>query len=144
MSALQSRFSLLLLVLAAACGGGSDAKPQETPAPAPTPAVDAPASTGKVIEVKMVTNGADNYYEPKSVEAAPGDVVRFVLEVGVHNVHFVTDSNPGVSGLPEASEMFQLPGQTWDFVVPAASGKSLFYQCDPHAALGMVGHIIVK
>jgi plastocyanin len=34
--------------------------------------------------------------------------------------------------------MFQLPGQTYDVKVQSPPGR-YFYQCDPHALLGMVG-----
>ncbi len=145
MSRLSSTLMLLPAALLIACGGG------DAPAPAGQPsggggssATAAPAPTGKIITVDMQTDEHGSYYAPKEVEAEPGDVVRFVLATGVHNVHFVSDSNPGVAGLPEAGEMLQLPGQTWDFTVPSASGKRLYYHCDPHAALGMVGYVIVK
>ena len=45
-------------------------------------------------------------------------------------------------GLPPASDMLQLPGQTYD--VPLTFGEGTFYfQCDPHVALGMKGHVKV-
>ena len=101
-----------------------------------------PAATGKVIVVEMITDETGNYFKPKDIEAHPGDVLRFTLTAGVHNVHFVADSNPGVPNLPAASELLQLPGQTFDFTVPAANGdKKLYFQCDPHAALGMIGQL---
>jgi plastocyanin len=103
----------------------------------------APGPGGKVIEIAMNTDDKGNYFEPKEVEARPGDVLRFVLKSGVHNVHFVADSNPGKQGLPPASEMLQLPGQTYDFAVPAAEGD-YYFQCDPHALLGMVGKLEVE
>jgi len=36
-----------------------------------------------------------------------------------------------------------LPGQTWDLAVKQAAG-SYYFQCDPHAALGMKGHLVVE
>jgi plastocyanin len=39
--------------------------------------------------------------------------------------------------------MLQLPGQSID--IPLNFGKGKFYfQCDPHAALGMKGHVEVE
>jgi plastocyanin len=70
-------------------------------------------------------------------------VVRFTLGTGVHNVHFLADSNPGKQGLPPASDMLQIPGQTYDLKVTLAPG-TYYYQCDPHALLGMKGHLTVK
>jgi plastocyanin len=69
--------------------------------------------------------------------------MHVTLLVGVHNVHFLPDSNPGKSNLPPASDMLQLPGQSID--IPLNFGKGKFYfQCDPHAALGMKGHVEVE
>jgi plastocyanin len=142
--------SFAVVAALAACGGEakeeSDATEQAVPAAAPAPAPGgevAPGPGGKVIEISMNTDDKGNYFEPKEVEARPGDVLRFVLKSGVHNVHFVADSNPGKQGLPPASEMLQLPGQTYDFAVPAAEGD-YYFQCDPHALLGMVGKLEVE
>ena len=133
------------LLLAAACGG-NDGPPKGTeegaPAPAPVPA--APAPTGEVIVIEMTTDEKGSYFAPKDITAKPGDVLRFTLVTGVHNAHFVADSNPGVPNLPPHSDMLQLPGQSIDVVVPDAPGKTLYYHCDPHAALGMFGHVKVE
>jgi plastocyanin len=101
------------------------------------------AATGNVIEVKMVTDDAGNYFEPSEVSVKPGDVVRFVLVSGVHNVSFPSASNAGADALPEMSPYLQLPGQTHDLTVSLARGSYTF-QCDPHAALGMVGTLKVE
>ena len=128
------------LTVAAGCGGGeerhgSDEKAESAPAAAP--------ATGKIITVTATTDEKGNYFSPARIEAHPGDVLRFTLVIGVHNVDFLPDSNAGKSGLPPASEMLQLPGQTVD--IPLTFGKGHFYfQCDPHAALGMVGHVEVE
>lgn len=100
-------------------------------------------ATGTVIEVKMVTDGVGNYFEPAEVKAHPGDVVRFVLVSGVHNVSFPAGENASGAALPATSEYLQLPGQTHDLAVELAPGSYKF-QCDPHAALGMVGTLIVE
>jgi plastocyanin len=39
--------------------------------------------------------------------------------------------------------MLQLPGQTYDVLVNFPKGK-YYFQCDPHAALGMKGHLEVE
>jgi plastocyanin len=39
--------------------------------------------------------------------------------------------------------MLQLPGQTYDLVVSMQPGK-YYFQCDPHAALGMKGKLEVE
>lgn len=130
---------------AIACGGGgSDADANEA---APTPAAatsDAPTPqpTGTVIEVKMITDDLGNYFEPSTIEARPGDVIRFVLVSGVHNVSMPADRNPAGVQLVAPSDLLQLPGQSWDLNVTMPAGE-YFFQCDPHAALGMVGTITV-
>ena len=69
--------------------------------------------------------------------------MRCTIGVGVHNVNFLPDSNPGKTGLPKASDMLQLPGQTCDWPVTFASGR-YYFQCDPHALPGMQGHLTVR
>lgn len=132
--------------LIVACGG-ADAPSGEgdaTPADAAQAGADAPApaATGEVIEIRMITDGDGNYFEPAEVEARRGDTLRFVLVSGVHNASFPEALNPGKTGLPDPGPMLQLPGQTYDLVVDFAPGEYAF-QCDPHAALGMLGDLTV-
>jgi plastocyanin len=142
-------------VLLAACGGEKKATPSETPTTA-APATAAPAAAaapsgpltpdpgGKIITVELISDGAGNYFKPAEINAKRGDVVRFTLKVGVHNVHFLADSNAGRSGYPQApSDLLQLPGQTYDVAVKFPAG-TYYFQCDPHAALGMKGHLVVQ
>lgn len=135
----------------AACGGEKGAR--DTAAPVAQPPAAAPAAAGgpqtpdpggKVIVVELITDEKGNYYKPNEFEAHRGDVIRYTLKTGVHNVHFVADSNPGKSGFPTApSDLLQLPGQTYDVKVNWAEGV-YYFQCDPHAALGMIGHVKVE
>ena len=107
-----------------------------------TPAANAAAS-GDTILVEAWTDGTGNYFKPNKIEAKQGDVVRWVLKAGVHNVHFLPDSNTIKEGLPPASDMLQLPEQTYDLVVNLKEGH-YYFQCDPHAALGMKGSLEVE
>jgi plastocyanin len=143
-------------VLLAGCKGGEQKGAVDTSAKQP-PAGGAPAATpgwgagpltpdpgGKVIPVELYTDGAGNYFKPAEIHAKPGDVIRYTLKVGVHNVHFLADSNAGKSAYPATpSDFLQLPGQTWDLLVKMPAG-SYYFQCDPHAALGMKGRLIVE
>ena len=90
----------------------------------------------------MITDDRGNYYEPAAVHAETGDVLRFTLVTGVHNVNFLPDSNAGKQGLPRASDLLQLPGQTLDVPITFGEG-SYYFQCDPHAVLGMTGRLHV-
>ena len=141
-------------LLLAACGGkeqsASDSARQA--APAPTAASTStgfgdnltPDAGGKVIEVHLLTDDqGNNKFEPKEIEAHQGDVIRFTLKTGVHNVDFLPDSNTIKTGLPGASALLQLPGQAVDLKVTLAPGK-YYFQCDPHAALGMRGRLEVE
>ncbi|MFN8573238.1 MAG: plastocyanin/azurin family copper-binding protein [Gemmatimonadaceae bacterium] len=131
-----------------ACGGGGEQKAADTATPAPSPA---PAAAGQVtpkegkqvIKVELVTDDqGNNRFVPNEVTATEGDVVRFTLVQGVHNVHFVADSNKAVT-TPPPSDMLQAPGQTYDLLVEWKAGR-YYFQCDPHALLGMTGHLTVK
>lgn len=140
---LMAALTMAAIVFAAGCGGDTaDASPASGTANETAEAA-APERTGTVIEVAMITDDEGNYFEPSTIEARPGDLIRFVLESGVHNVSFPGESNPGVSDLPEASPYLQLPGQTFDLLVDLEPGEYAF-QCDPHALLGMVGTLTVK
>jgi plastocyanin len=130
-----------LFIGIAACGT-SDATP-DTAAARPSNSASTVAPTGKVITIEMFTDEHGNYFKPNEIEAHRGDVLRFTLGSGVHNVHFLPDSNPGRTGLPAASEFLQLPGQTYDLTVSLAKGH-YYFQCDPHALLGMVGKLEVE
>src|SRR6476660_2702084 len=98
--------------------------------------------TGDTVKVELYSDATGNYFKPNEIEAKQGDVVRFIMKVGVHNVHFLPDSNTIKTGLPPASDLLQLPGQTYDLLVSMEPGK-YYFQCDPHAALGMKGHLEV-
>lgn len=128
-----------------ACGGGGEKAPEQQ-APA-TPAPGAPLTPqggGKVITVEMITDElGNNRFSPAEFEAHQGDVIRFTLVMGVHNAHFLADSNPGVQGLPPAGPLLQVPGQTYDVAVSFPPGR-YYFQCDPHALLGMVGRVKVE
>jgi plastocyanin len=140
---IRGALALLALTTVAACSSGDAPKAPASTEAAPTAATSDVKLTGKVIEVGMVTDANGNYFTPREIEAHRGDIVRFILRSGVHNVHFVADSNPGKTGLPKVSDFLQLPGQEFDVVVSMAPGK-YYFQCDPHALLGMVGELEVE
>ncbi|HVT37989.1 MAG TPA: plastocyanin/azurin family copper-binding protein [Gemmatimonadaceae bacterium] len=137
---------LFVAVSGTACGGkqeadrgtpaGSGAAPASVGAPPVTP-------TGKVVVVTMVSDAGGNYFKPADFTVHRGDVIRFTLGIGVHNVRFLPDSNAGKANLPAASELLQLPGQTYDLPVNVEPG-SYYFQCDAHLALGMKGHVHVE
>ena len=129
---------LALLTLLACGGGGESASP--TPATNATPEVK---TTGKIITVLMTTDEKGSYFSPATIDASPGDVIRFTLKSGVHNVSFPDSLNTGKDGLPKSSDFLQLPGQEYDLPISMRPGTYQFH-CDPHAALGMKGTLNVK
>lgn len=144
--------ALAAVVTLAACGGAKDSAPSDgaTPAAEQASASNAggeqtPDAGGQVITVEMLTDDqGNNIYRPAEVTAKKGDVVRYTLVSGVHNVNFVADSNANAQGLPtKPSDMLQLQGQTYDVKVVSPPGR-YYFQCDPHALLGMIGHLVVQ
>jgi len=132
-------FTLLTLTtLIVACAGGE--KTDATPAGGAETEVKA---TGKIITVLLTTDEKGSYFTPSTIEASPGDVVRFTLKSGVHNVSFPDSVNTIKDGLPKSSDFLQIPGQEYDLTVSMKPGTYQFH-CDPHAALGMKGQLIVK
>jgi len=140
-----------VLAIALSCSKGENAGTTDTSAAAAAPAAApskygeqaTPAPGRKVIVVEMVSDANGNFFSPNEIEAHKGDVIRFTVKVGVHNVNFLADSNTVKTGLPPLSDMLQLPGQTYDVPVTFPEGK-YYFQCDPHAALGMRGHLEVE
>ena len=139
------------VLLTAACGGKEQSASETTQQPAAAAEAATgfgenltPDPGGKVVVVQMMTDDqGNNRYEPSEFEVHQGDVVRFTLKAGVHNVNFVADSNAVKTGLPGASALLQLPGQTADLKVTLPAGKYYFH-CDPHALLGMRGRVEVE
>ena len=146
------RFAMLtgVLLALAACSTGdakndtdAAASSASTAATSPTGGKLTPDPDGKVITVEMETDAqGNNVFRPATIEARRGDVIRYVLVAGVHNAHFLPDSNPNKKGLPEEEPLLQLPGQTHDVKILFDPG-TYYFHCDPHALLGMVGHVNV-
>ncbi len=97
MRAVPRLTSLILAALAVACGGEAAEHEMESSSAQKAPPVTASTVplTGRVIEISMHTDDKGNYFLPAKIEARPGDLLRFRLATGVHNVNFLADSNPG-------------------------------------------------
>ena len=150
---IQTTSIIMAAALVLAACSSKEKSSADSPAASPTPAASAaagfgenltPDAGGKVIDVQLMTDDqGNNKFVPNDINANPGDVIRFALKTGVHNVDFFPDSNTVKTGLPAASALLQLPGQTADLKVSLAAGK-YYFQCDPHAALGMKGRLEVE
>ena len=130
--------TVLTLAILLACGGSESTN--TTPAAGTAPQAK---STGQIITVQLVTDEKGSYYDPSTIEAHRGDVIRFTLKSGVHNVSFPDSLNSIKDGLPKSSDFLQIPGQEYDLTVSMQPGTYQFH-CDPHAALGMKGQLVVK
>lgn len=131
-----------------ACAGEQPAQSSATTASPSASAAGGGAQTPdagrKIITIEMITDEkGNNRFSPSDFEAHRGDVLRFTLVTGVHNVHFLADSNPRAVTLPAAGALLQLPGQSVDIKVTWPAGR-YYFQCDPHALLGMVGRLNVE
>ncbi len=144
--------TLALALAAVGCKGGDSssaaADASSTPAASSSASAqptlgDAVTPTGTVHEVKMTADPkTGGRFEPSTLTVKQGDVIKFTLVSGAHNVHFPAEKNGGVK-TPNASDVLQLPGQTYELLVGARPGTYNF-QCDPHAALGMIGTVTVQ
>ena len=135
--------SFAATLLIAACAPKDKATGEDSGPAGAAASSSGPAPTGKIVTVELNSDGTGNYFKPAKLEVHRGDVLRFVLKSGVHNVDFLPDSNPGKTNLPAPSDMLQLPDQTLDIPVNFEPGH-YYFQCDPHAALGMKGQLEVE
>ena len=139
----RTTLALSAIVALTACGGEKNKSSDDQAAGGKSsaePTAPAAKATGKTIVVELYSDEKGNYFKPNRIQAHQGDLIQFTLMTGVHNVHFLPDSNPGAQGLPAASEFLQLPDQTWDYVVGLAHGK-YYFQCDVHPFMN--GFLIV-
>ena len=132
-----------LVISIAACGKETKTESPNANTPSAEKKEHEEKEGGKVIVIQTYSDSAGNRFSPNEIEAHKGDILRFTNVSGAHNVNFLPDSNPGKAGLPPAGDLLQVPGQTYDLKVTLAEGK-YYFQCDPHAALGMKGHLKVE
>jgi plastocyanin len=119
------------------CGTGTEAP---KPPPGEPEVVAARAADGA--HVVRMTMRAGGRFEPDLITVSSGEVVRFVNVSNVHNVAFPRHLNPEAGVLPAASPYLVSPGQTWELRVDLEPG-TYHFQCDPHAADGMIGTLVV-
>lgn len=100
------------------------------------------------IVVKLVDKGGAIPYafEPALAVAQRGDTVRFIEGAGVmHNVHFTKQARGAKLGAAAMGPYLTTKGQTYDIVIDGRFTEGTYeYVCDPHAAIGMKGTLVVK
>ena len=100
------------------------------------------AAMAETIEIQMFTKNPDNkkernLFKPSFVVAKPGDTIRFISSQKGHN------SASGKGMIPEGAEPWKSKISK-DFEVTLTVPGVYGYVCTPHAALGMVGMIVVE
>jgi plastocyanin len=104
------------------------------------------ASDGGVVEVRMVTEGQEFYFDPVGLHVEPGTTIRFINESGQHSATAYCEDNGKERRIPEGAECWDsgvLTEQGATFEVTLTEEGVYDYYCIPHEALGMVGRIIV-
>ena len=96
---------------------------------------DARGKSVAVVEVGTSANGGAFGFGPAAVQVDPGTTIRWVWtgEGGVHNVAADDGSF--------ASEFLSESGETFEYV--ADTEGVVKYVCEPHAAMGMKGVVVV-
>lgn len=108
-------------------------------------AQDATTDEG-VVEIRMVSENGEFYFDPIGVRVDPGTTVRFILENDVHNSVAYHPDNDRPLRIPEgaepwASPVFTEPGASFEVTLTEEGVYDYF--CLPHEMMGMVGRIVV-
>jgi plastocyanin len=97
-----------------------------------------------VVRHRTENYGASGSFSPKRVVVYRGDWVRFETDgLSIHNVSFNAAENEGADELPEPGPYLTRAGQKHDIRMDLAPGVYRF-QCDPHAAMGEQGVLVVR
>lgn len=104
------------------------------------------AEGGDVVEVRMVTEGSEYYFDPVGLQVEPGTTVRFINESGQHTATAYCEENGKEQRIPDGAECWDsglLVEAGAQFEVTLSEEGVYDYFCLPHEALGMVGRIVV-
>lgn len=104
------------------------------------------AQEGDVVEIEMITEGGNYYFEPVGVVVEPGTTIRWILVSDMHDTTSYSADNDRPQRIPEGAEGWNSPIFTEEgatFEVTLTEEGVYDYFCTPHEALGMVGRIIV-
>jgi plastocyanin len=129
--------------------------PTETDTPTPEPVATATPIEGADATI-AVGPGGSLQFEPANMAVSQGDTVEWIFESGGHNVSGHPDAHSDVE-LPEGAEPFasyDISGDEINHISLNEAGSTYrhtfettgqyTYVCVPHAASGMIGHIMVR
>lgn len=114
--------------------------------PPTTTTVALGADAPTVVEVRMIDAGGGQWrFEPSSVEAHTGDIVRFIQDdIAPHNVQFQDVPAGTQLGAAIMGPFLLQKGETYDIAIDDRFTPGAHtYVCTPHEPLGMVGQITV-
>ncbi|NHN58811.1 MULTISPECIES: plastocyanin/azurin family copper-binding protein [Halorussus] len=121
-------------------GGGTTAAAEQTTTAAGT-------QGGGPVEVQMVTEGSEYYFDPIGLFVEPGTTVEWVIESGAHSSTAYAESNSSasVTRIPQDAEPWDsgiLTGQGSSFSYTFDVAGTYDYFCIPHKTLGMIARIV--
>lgn len=104
------------------------------------------ASEADTVTIRIAGTMEDSRFIPAEVEIQQGDLLKFVVEEGVHTVTAYHPDNRRSLGIPEEAESFDSgvlqKGQVW-FYQPVTAGVYNYF-CRPHERMGHKGKFIVR
>jgi manganese oxidase len=104
--------------------------------------------SGRLIDVSIVDDGGNLRFEPSTIDARRGDVVRFTQRGSMpHNVEFVRNSAPAGAELGDAwtGPYLTKVGETYELKIDGGFQDGEYrFVCAPHVSLGMAGSITVS
>ena len=99
-------------------------------------------------EVRIMDDGGQLRYEPATVKARAGDVIRFVHSGALpHNVEFVRNSAPAGTDLGDdwTGPYLSKSGDTWEVTIDEGFRNGTYsFVCTPHVSMGMKGTLEVS
>jgi plastocyanin len=108
---------------------------------------EAPVSPHMVVVRLIEKPGPTPFaFDPANAVAQRGDTVRFIEAANtMHNVRFTKQAPGAKLGAVASGPYLTTKGQTYDVVIDKRFTDGTYeYVCDPHAAIGMKGTLVVK
>jgi len=104
------------------------------------------SSEADTVTIRITGSMEDSRFIPAEVEIQQGDLLKFVVEEGVHTVTAYHPDNRRPLGIPENAESFDSDvlqeGQVW-FYQPDIPGEYNYF-CRPHERMGHKGKFTVR
>jgi plastocyanin len=99
-----------------------------------------------VVKLVLKTGQTPYAFEPATTVAQRGDTLRFTEASGaLHNVRFTKQAAGAKLGAAATTPYLTAKGQTYDVVVDQRFAAGTYeFVCDPHAAIGMKGTLVVQ